>query len=1732
MNKKAVSTLILTLLLTSTLAMAFNVQPVETELSPLTVPEESAVMQGTINLVSQEPPPTEWNKTYGGTGDDFAWALVQTADGGYAIAGRTGSFGAGRNDFWLVKTDASGNAQWNKTYGGYHEDEAYALVQTADGGYALAGWTGSYGAGIYDFWLVKTDANGNALWNKTYGGTSEDYAQALIRTADGGYAIAGYTGSWEYDYDFWLVKTDANGNAQWNNTYAGTRDDEAWALVQTADGGYALTGWTGPGGVGDYTDFWLVKTDVNGNAQWNKTYGGYGRDRAYALVQAADGGYALAGTTNSYGAGSWDFWLVKTDASGNAQWNKTYGGTGDDWACALVQAADGGYALAGLTGFALAHDFWLVKTDVNGNVQWNKTYGGTSDDWAYALVQTVDGGYALAGWTNSYGAGSRDFWLVKVAGVAFEDFSLSASPNTETMYRGCSKVVQIGLTSRIQSHVSLGLAGLPHGMSAYFNPSAFDLVPGSSVSSELTISSTLSAPPGTHLLTIVGSSEDMQRTCSLALTLNVSPDYLQTAQSKRSDDENAYLWQIVTHKGQQYHVFLYSKSVFSDFSIQNWYVDQPLEGSMRIKATTAQGEEWVNIEGVIIIDQEGSIVKDDETSRTVLTLAEAQAYYRYFQQNNLRKEDFDDFLKNLEDTTNKIYGNPLLLPVVIRYHLPPPTSMQLYKELLTSVLENPLDLSPGTSSAKDDINKYISTATGVVDNVAEYLELKDYKQFISQSPDLQELVEKSDYLGKFDRNLKDLFDKLEEYRPYSTPGKYFVKFLIGIALKKTVAEQYLPYLKALKNYVQSNPKSSYDSEWSSLRDALTETINMVEGPNSMWYKMADEFFDVAWECTWDVLTGIIAQKVSEKIASLALEYGLSISQVGSITTSMSVGVGIGIIAGDILFDMSTFFRNLDLMVKARKLNSVLNEVYDKISSTEITGLEANIETRKLQFSLVGKMWGLLADNADGGGLTGAARDAVNDLVEFLRGLLGLPVQSTEEYVDTIKKVWIPYYSFMRSLAVPPLHYADVREPGWKPFFYTNSSTAVVNSMMFSRRGLNDPCLMTSMEVDRYFFHVNETGNANITIINPSAFGISDVWINATSDLRISIVPQSVHIDSLQPHENVTVLFQFSFNQPGMQALSFWIDAENGTYIYAESALVNAYLQGLNVTVSPALPLLGDNVVVTVTNSSSQPLCNATVFLQSPLKLANLTTNASGMVSYPANSTGLWFVSVVYPNEPTYGPSPFMVSSSETYAFDVEMDDVNSSSILPNRTFCKGFRILNGGTGNLSLQIHLREDAEWLTSWLSPCYSGDPTFENATIINATLLQVEVPVGHWTAGFVLFSVEANATLGFQTTLTMNVSDIGASEYRAESFNVTVDTRQMLILLEGLSPAYHGDNLTAQVKIKDGYGNLSAPDLLELRFDYLNGTSCLSAVQPGFYNLSIPNVESGQHILEVSAWKNGFENETTTFPITVQERTLGIQLIVTQENSTLDLSATLNDTINPRNMSGASVWGVLEDQEGNKTTVIFTETQPEAYKAHLLFNETTTVTVYNLTISASKTGYESHTLMTSLEFTPQILVSTKPNKDIVGQDFPLSIDVHFKNNGNETAAFNVTTYAGSEPINNTEIVLAGGSSTNITIVWDTTGWPRGNYTIQVVGCRVSGLVDIEHFACAGGIVRIGIPGDVDPVNGYVGIDDIFNVATHFGQEPGLPEWNAIYDITGDSYAGVDDIFIAAQHFGQEEP
>jgi len=345
-----------------------------------------------------------WSQTYESVSFGSAYSVVETSDGGYAIVGESGL----DSDFCLLKTDELGNMRWFRTYGGEETDRALSLVETSDGGYALAGSTESFGAGDADFWLVKTDANGTMQWNMTYGGPDSEEAYSVVQTSDGGYALAGYMQYSDVrvsDFlvitrgsDFLLVKTDAYGNVEWNQTYGGIEDEYAFSVVETSDGGYAIAGKTESFGAGSF-DFWLVKTDAYGNMEWNRTYGGSDSEGAYSLVQTSDGGYAILG----------DGLLIKTDEYGYMVWNQTYGG-GDrahGYAGSLVATSDGGYA------FVIGSR--LIKTDAQGSVEWSQTYEveRATDRGLVSLVETSDGGYALVGFMWLMMSGDTFIWAVK-----------------------------------------------------------------------------------------------------------------------------------------------------------------------------------------------------------------------------------------------------------------------------------------------------------------------------------------------------------------------------------------------------------------------------------------------------------------------------------------------------------------------------------------------------------------------------------------------------------------------------------------------------------------------------------------------------------------------------------------------------------------------------------------------------------------------------------------------------------------------------------------------------------------------------------------------------------------------------------------------------------------------------------------------------------------------------------------------------------------------------------------------------------------------------------------------------------------------------------------------------------------------------------------------------------------------------------------------------------------------
>nr|WP_299385936.1 hypothetical protein [Allomuricauda sp.] len=366
---------------------------------PTGTPPDSNRFEGTL----------DWVKSYGGSGEDTAQSVIQTTDGGYAILGFTNSFDGdlvGKttnvNDYWLLKLDEEGNLRWSKTYGGSKDDRGQSVIQTTDGGYAIVGYAmsddgdGSNNEGFHDNWILRLDNAGNILWEKSFGFSGHDHSYDVVETSDGGFFFSGF-------------------------------------LDVTSSGG------AGNEGKGNYLtrhgvgEFWGTKLDANGNLQWRRYFGGTNNDRSYGVVQADDGGFVMAGASESDDfdvtdpKGSYDFWVVKVAGNGEMQWQKSFGGTGIDKGYDIAKTLDGGYVVTGNTFSTDADisenkgesDLWLIKLDQNGNLLWEKTFGGLEFDAGHGVNVTSEGGLVLAGNSKSTdgdtneNGGENDLWIIK-----------------------------------------------------------------------------------------------------------------------------------------------------------------------------------------------------------------------------------------------------------------------------------------------------------------------------------------------------------------------------------------------------------------------------------------------------------------------------------------------------------------------------------------------------------------------------------------------------------------------------------------------------------------------------------------------------------------------------------------------------------------------------------------------------------------------------------------------------------------------------------------------------------------------------------------------------------------------------------------------------------------------------------------------------------------------------------------------------------------------------------------------------------------------------------------------------------------------------------------------------------------------------------------------------------------------------------------------------------------------
>lgn len=330
----------------------------------------------------------QWTRTIKSSNVNYAYSIIQTRDGGYAVTGYTDSVsGAGKSNVYVIKLDADGNLKWTKTIGGANWDIGYSIFQTTDGGYAITGSTFSFHEGGNDIYVIRLDAKGNLMWTKTLGQEGNDIGCSIVQTTDGGYAIAGVTYSFgSGNGDVYVLKLDATGNLQWTKIIGGAGKDIGFSIIQTTDGGYAITGITYSYGAKN-GDVYVIKLSADGSVKWTKAIGGSGTDQGASITQTSDRGYIITGSTDSIGSiYNYDIYVIKLDENGNLKWTKTIGGPGNDEGSSVVQTKSGGYVITGFTKSFTAgcYDAFLLKLDTSGRLSSNnnsasEANGGSTD---------------------------------------------------------------------------------------------------------------------------------------------------------------------------------------------------------------------------------------------------------------------------------------------------------------------------------------------------------------------------------------------------------------------------------------------------------------------------------------------------------------------------------------------------------------------------------------------------------------------------------------------------------------------------------------------------------------------------------------------------------------------------------------------------------------------------------------------------------------------------------------------------------------------------------------------------------------------------------------------------------------------------------------------------------------------------------------------------------------------------------------------------------------------------------------------------------------------------------------------------------------------------------------------------------------------------------------------------------------------------------------------------------
>lgn len=421
--------------------------------------------------MSAQAPTIQWQNVFGGSSYEYLRSIDATSDGGFILGGESWSSVSGNKtenvfgfgDYWVIKTDASGNLLWQNNIGGSSFDRLYAIQQTSDNGFILGGESSSgisgdkteENIGASDYWIIKLDESGNIIWQNTIGGSDANNLRSVQQTMDGGYIVGGWSSSnisgdktemSNGSYDYWVIKLDGFGNIVWQNTIGGDDADYLYKVLQTPDGGYILGGYSSSGISGDKTeinagtrDFWIIKLNSIGDIIWQNSIGGDANDNLYDIALTADGGYILGGSSESGISGDktesntgGDYWIVKLDSSGNIEWQNTIGGNSLEEFEALIQTTDGGYLVGGKSISGISRDktdsvigmddLWILRLDHNGNILWQNTIGGTEVEVLAGMCQLNDLSFVIGSWSVSAasgdktnpGFGSSDYWLLKL----------------------------------------------------------------------------------------------------------------------------------------------------------------------------------------------------------------------------------------------------------------------------------------------------------------------------------------------------------------------------------------------------------------------------------------------------------------------------------------------------------------------------------------------------------------------------------------------------------------------------------------------------------------------------------------------------------------------------------------------------------------------------------------------------------------------------------------------------------------------------------------------------------------------------------------------------------------------------------------------------------------------------------------------------------------------------------------------------------------------------------------------------------------------------------------------------------------------------------------------------------------------------------------------------------------------------------------------------------------------